>query len=178
MAHINYEESIEEIYDTYYKDVYHFLIHFIGNRYDAEDLTQEVFIRVLKSLQRYNSQSSMKTWILSISKHVAIDYLRRKKFYSLFKDGFFNGLHSPEKGPMEMLEAKNKSEFIQVAISSLKPSYRAILILRGINEFSIKETAEILNCSEAKVKVNYHRALKKLQEKLKFQGEEALENAN
>jgi RNA polymerase sigma-70 factor (ECF subfamily) len=66
---------------------------------------------------------------------------------------------------------------LQQAIQSLKPTYRSIVILRGINEFSIKETATILQCNEANVKVDYHRALKVLRKKLNLSIEEVFENA-
>ncbi|GAE37557.1 RNA polymerase sigma factor [Halalkalibacter akibai] len=170
-------ERIEQIYDKHYKDVYHFLICFTGSRNDAEDLTQEVFIRVLKSLSSFNNQDRLKSWILAISRNVAVDYYRRNKFYSLFKDGFFNSLISNEKKPDQALEIAEEIEIVKRTILTLKPSYREVIILRGINEMSIKETAKILNCSESKVKVNYHRALKKLQTKLSFNMEEVIENA-
>ena len=66
---------------------------------------------------------------------------------------------------------------VHEAISKLKPNYRTVVILRGINEFSIKETSEILQCSEAKVKVDYHRALKELKRRIKIDEEEGLKNA-
>ncbi|MCT8138526.1 sigma-70 family RNA polymerase sigma factor [Anaerobacillus sp. CMMVII] len=171
------EERIERIYDEYYRDVYHFLICFTGNRNDAEDLTQDVFIQVLKSLAKYNDQYRLKTWILTIARNVAVDHFRRQKFYSIFKDGFFTGLLSKGNSPDEALETKEQKEIVHGAISKLKPNYRSVLILRGINELSIRETAQILNCSEAKVKVDYFRALKKLKETLKITMEEGFENA-
>lgn len=67
---------------------------------------------------------------------------------------------------------------VHAAISKLKPNFRAVVILRGINEFSIKETAEVLNCSESKVKVDYHRALKILRKRLNVVEEEVIRDAN
>jgi RNA polymerase sigma-70 factor, ECF subfamily len=160
------EKSIETIYEQYYRDVYRFLIVFTGNQNDAEDLTQEVFIRVLKSLSKFNHHYPFKTWVLSIAKHVAIDHYRRKKFYSIFREHFFQKMHSKEGLPYSALEKKTDKEDIYKAIAKLKPNYRSVLILRGINELSVKETAEILNCSESKVKVDYHRALQKLKKLL------------
>ncbi|NOU74698.1 sigma-70 family RNA polymerase sigma factor [Paenibacillus sp. LMG 31458] len=160
------ESTIQLIYEQYHKEVYQFLICFIGNRNDAEDLTHEVFIRILKSLSKFNKTSGLKTWILSIAKHVAIDHYRRKKFYSLFTDAFFMKLTSKDDSPIEQLETKETKLLIWEAISKMKPNYRAVLILRGINELSIKETAEILECSESKVKVNYHRSLGMLEKTL------------
>ena len=67
-------------------------------------------------------------------------------------------------------------QMVHAAISKLKPKYRAVVILRGINECSIKETSEILQCSESKVKVDYHRALKDLKGKLNIGVEGVLTN--
>ncbi|WP_285399280.1 RNA polymerase sigma factor [Lysinibacillus sp. fls2-241-R2A-57] len=173
----NLESRIVEIYNLYYLDVYRFLVCFTGNQNDAEDLTQEVFIRVLKDLSNFNSNYNLKTWIFSIAKHVAIDHYRKKRFSALFKDGFFNQFSSNEKKPEEEFEVTELKQFIHDAIAKLKPNYRAVVILRGINEFSIKETSEILQCSAAKVKVDYHRALKELKRKLNIEIEGVLTNA-
>ncbi|MGD6782001.1 RNA polymerase sigma factor [Sutcliffiella horikoshii] len=171
------ESSIVVIYNKHHLDVYRFLIYFSGNQNDAEDLTQEVFIRVLKNLPNFNCTNNLKTWIFSIAKHVAIDHYRKRKFATIFREGFFKQLESNNKKPDEEYEINEMKELVHDAISKLKPSYRAVVILRGINEFSIKETSEILKCSESKVKVDYHRALKTLKNKLHFATEEVLTNA-
>ncbi|MEX3747289.1 RNA polymerase sigma factor [Lysinibacillus xylanilyticus] len=173
----NLESRIVEIYNLYYLDVYRFLVCFTGNQNDAEDLTQEVFIRVLKGLSNFDGKYKLKTWIFSIAKHVAIDHYRKKRFTSLFKDGFFNQLLSNEKKPDEEFEVTELKRLIHEAIAKLKPNYRSVVILRGINEFSIIETSEILQCSEVKVKVDYHRALKELKRKLNIEIEGVLTNA-
>lgn len=160
------ENKIDEIYRHYYLDVYKFIICYSGNQNDSEDMTQEVFIRVLKNLSKYNYSASLKTWIFSIAKHVAIDHYRKTRFTYILKEGFFKQLISNEKGPIEYAEQNEFKNYVHETISKIKPNYRMVLILRGINEFSIKETAQILNYSEAKVKVVYHRALKELEQKL------------
>jgi RNA polymerase sigma-70 factor (ECF subfamily) len=174
----NLEDSISEIYQKHYLDVYRFLICFSGNQNDAEDLTQEVFIRVLNNLANFHSGNNLKTWIFSIAKHIAIDHYRKKRFSSIFKDSFFKQIVSTDKKPNELLEENEIKRVVHEAISKLKPHFRAVAILRGINEFSIKETAEILRCNESKVKVDYHRALKDLKRKVHFDLEEVLGNAN
>jgi RNA polymerase sigma-70 factor, ECF subfamily len=172
----NIEDSISEIYIHHHLDVYRFLICFTGNQNDAEDLTQEVFIRVLKNFSDLNRVNALKTWIFSIAKHVAIDHYRKKRFSSIFTEGFFKQLLSTAKEPSELIEQNEMKRYIHSAISKLKPKYKAVVILRGINEFSIKETSEILQCS--KVKVDYHRALKELKKKIDIDAEEVIINAN
>nr|WP_253957786.1 sigma-70 family RNA polymerase sigma factor [Metabacillus halosaccharovorans] len=174
----NFEEEIEHIYALYYLDVYKFLICFTGNRNEAEDLTQEVFIRVMKAYSKFNNEGKLKTWILSIAKHAAIDQMRKKKFCSIFKASFFNQIQSDRKSPFEILQGTENKKHLYDAISKLKPNYKAVVILRGINEFSIKETAEILGHTESKVKVDYHRAIQTLKKKLHINSEEVFNNAN
>lgn len=171
------ESRIVTIYQEHYLDVFRFLICFSGNQNDAEDLTQEVFIRVLKSLSSFKEGNNLKTWIFSIAKYVAVDHYRKKKFISIFKDGFFTQFESNDKRPDEALEITEMEQALHLAIAKLKPSYRAVIILRGINEFTIKETSEILHCSESKVKVDYHRALKVLNKKLSINAGEVFTNA-
>ena len=84
---------------------------------------------------------------------------------------------STEKEPNELFEQNEIKRLVHTAISRLKPNYRAVVILRGISEFSIRETSEILQCSESKVKVDYHRALKELKKKLNLEAEEVIGNA-
>lgn len=86
-------------------------------------------------------------------------------------------MESNGKKPDEEVEFNEMEQFIHEAISKLKPNFRAVIILRGINEFSVKETADILQCSESKVKVDYHRALKDLKRKMNIGIEEVLPNA-
>lgn len=141
-------------------------------------MTQEVFIRVLKNLHNFNNGGNLKTWIFSIAKHVAVDYFRRKRFTSIFKDGFFKQFKSNDDQPDERIDQNEVIRIVHEAVSKLRPNYRAVVILRGINEFSVKETCEILQCSESKVKVDYHRALKELKRKLRVNAGEVIRNAN
>ncbi|QFF98659.1 RNA polymerase sigma factor [Psychrobacillus glaciei] len=173
----NLEDSISKIYRQYYLDVYRFLVCFSGNQNDAEDFTQEVFIRVLNNLSNFNESNNLKTWIFSIAKHVAVDHYRKKKFTSFFKDGFFKQIASTDIEVHALIEQFEMKKLVHEAISKLKPNYRAVVILRGINEFSIIETSEILRCSESKVKVDYHRALKELKRRINIDIGEVVKNA-
>jgi len=119
--------DIELIYQRHYLDVYKFLICFVGNRNEAEDLTQEVFIRVLKHSSNFNHQSKLSTWILSIAKHTAIDHLRRKKFTSIFKDSFFNQILEESNNPAQVGVASGKCGFTTLRKSKYKKSNFSVL---------------------------------------------------
>jgi len=158
--------DIQEIYRLYQQDVYHFLIYFTHQHNDAEDLMHEVFIRALKALPSFTGASHIKTWLLGIAKNTAIDFFRKKKLRSLFSLSKAKEMSSEEMLPEAFIERREEFKELHDVLSQLKPHYRAVVILRGIKELSIKETAEILNCTEENVKVSYFRGLKMMKKHL------------
>ena len=164
------EEQIVWIYREHVRDVYQFLLYFTGNRNDAEDLTQEVFLRVLKALPSFDHRSGVKTWLFSIAKHVAVDHYRKRRLFGWWSDSLLGRLVTQDGVPERALAEKEDWRELEEALRRLKPKYRLVVILRHLKECSVRETAEILGCSEAKVKVDHHRALKMLQERMKDGG--------
>ncbi|BCB02266.1 RNA polymerase subunit sigma [Bacillus sp. KH172YL63] len=169
--------GLEELYETYFNDVYHYLLYFTNNQSEAEDLTQDTFMRVFKSYHSFNHHSSPKTWIISIARRTAIDHYRKRKLISLLPDVILNLRRSEEGIPDEEMEKNEEWEVVQQALLTLKPDYRNVVILRGLREYSVKETAAILECKPSKVKVDYHRAIKLLKKQLGHSiGEAVLEH--
>jgi RNA polymerase sigma-70 factor, ECF subfamily len=159
------ELDINEIYDCYYRDIYHFALYFTNNKQEAEDITQETFIKIMKSIGSLKDPAKLKTWILSIAKNTAMDLHRKRKFVSLFPDWVFEK-EKDSFTPEDRLIQKGEWNELQNAMLKLKQQYRTVVILRGLKELSIKETAEILGCSETKVRVDYHRALQLLKKQI------------
>jgi RNA polymerase sigma-70 factor, ECF subfamily len=164
-------DQLEMLYEKYFQDVYQYVLFFTNSQTEAEDLTQETFIRVFKSYPLFSHRSSIKTWIISIAKRTAIDHYRKRKWISLLPETVANVMRSEEGNPQQLIEGKEEWDVIQTALLTLKPDYRNVVILRGLKEFSVKETADILNWKESKVKVAYHRAIKLLKEQLGSIGE-------
>ncbi len=156
-------KRISTIYDTYYDDIYYFLLYFTGRQQDAEDLAQEVFSRLLHILPQYDGRVAMKTWLFSIAKYAAIDQYRKMKWQRLFPEKWLAGMLSKEGLPESELETKEEMRLVKQALQKLKPQLRIIVILRYIEEYSVKETAELLAIPESKVRVDCHRGLKALQ---------------
>jgi RNA polymerase sigma-70 factor, ECF subfamily len=160
---------ISEWFSLYSNDIYQFFIYYIGST-DVEDLVQEVFIRAIKNFDSFEEKSSPKTWLFSIARHVGIDEIRRKQRLRV-KNVLF--MQSQEKSEMttpdRFLDLNETNKDLYKAIQQLKKNYRDVIILRGIKELSIEETAEILNWKEEKVRLTFHRAIKALQkEKERF----------
>ena len=142
----------------YYRDVYHFAMFYTNNRQEAEDITQETFIKIIKNIGSLQNPEQMKTSIFSIAKHTAIDLKRKQKFIQFLPDWIYEK-ESEEATPEKKVIQKKEWEELQKVLLKLKPTYRSVVILRGLKELSIKETAEIMGCSERKIRVDYHRAI-------------------
>lgn len=160
--------DIEVLCQDYYLDIYHFSLYFSNNKQDAEDITQETFLKAISNLNLLKDSNRVKYWLLSIARHTAIDHIRKKKLKSVIPDlvekmRFSNEL---ENTTMDQIIIKEKWEEVQRALLTIKPHYRSLLILRGIQELTVKETAEVLNCTELKVRVDFHRAVKVLKKEL------------
>jgi RNA polymerase sigma factor (sigma-70 family) len=157
--------KISDWFYQYNKDIYHFLIYYTGSA-DIEDLVQEVFYRAIKGIDSFQENSSPKTWLFGIARNVGLDEIRKKKRSKIRKTLAGRELEDrKEKSPENILQFNEQNKILYEAIHSLKRNYRDVIILRGIKEFTVPETANILNWNENKVRITYHRALKALQKK-------------
>ncbi|NQD65586.1 RNA polymerase sigma factor [Bacillus haikouensis] len=96
-------DQLEMLYEKYFQDVYQYVLFFTNSQTEAEDLTQETFIRVFKSYPLFSHRSSIKTWIISIAKRTAIDYYRKRKWISLLPEIVANVMRSEEGNPQLLL---------------------------------------------------------------------------
>ncbi len=144
-------------------DLYHYFLYRVGIA-EAEDLVQEVFIRAMNGFEGYKEEASPKTWLYTIGRNVATDAIKKKQKFP------FSFLHKEVETPSQSLEEDfliyEEKITIYRAIQTLKPSYRDVVILRGIKEISVQETATILGWTENKVRSTYYRAKLSLQTKL------------
>jgi len=164
------ESIFHRLYDHYHQDVFRFLVFLVKDRSVAEDLSHEVYVRVLKSYERFQGKSSEKTWLFSIAKNVAIDYFRKKavratRSYDAF-DWEKEQLVSPMKSPEFFLELNDETRQVLGALEKCTGDQQLVIIMRYFQELSIAETAAILNWTEGKVKTTQHRAIKQLRELL------------
>lgn len=162
------KNTFDRIYDDYHQELYRFVFYMVKDKETTEDLVQEVYIRILKSWDSFRRDSSEKTWIFSIARHVTIDYFRSQKRKSARFLEFFDwgekGDSIPTLAPLpeEIAEKNEDTQKLYAYLDKCTVDQRSVLILRFIHDFSIKETSEALGFSESKVKTTQHRALKTL----------------
>jgi len=160
------ESALELLIGRYLKPIYSFAYRLVGNSQDAEDISQEVFLKVWKNLKKYNDTKSFKTWIFTITKNTAYDFLRKKKeiVFSDFEND--DGENNLEDSPvsLEILPelALIKGEDVAIleeAIKKLPPDYRTVLFLKETGELTFEEIGEIINKPMNTVKSHYRRAI-------------------
>ncbi|MFS0688954.1 RNA polymerase sigma factor [Sporosarcina sp. 179-K 8C2 HS] len=155
------------IYNEYSDNVFRYIFYMVNDPHVAEDLTQDSFIKVYKNLHTFKFKSNINTWVFKISRNVTLDYLKRKKLVTFFNhDALINNVKSENKTVIEAIVQSEEIKALYSSLQNLKKDYREVLVLRKINECSIRETAIILNWSENKVKSMTSRALIKLKEDL------------
>jgi RNA polymerase sigma-70 factor, ECF subfamily len=160
------DSVFEELYEKYHHDIFNFLFYMVRNREQAEDLVQEVYIKVLRSYKRFKGESSEKTWLLSIARHVAIDFFRKQKSRRrkiLGKlDWSEEQLGAGQLLPEEIAIQKEEIQLLYRCLERCTIDQQLVIVLRFIQSLSITETAEALGWTESKVKTTQHRALKVL----------------
>ena len=168
------EVNVELLYLDNSDAVYRFIYLLVRHKETAEDLTQETFLKAYKNLNHFNNQSSLLTWLLKIARNVTYDHFRRKRILQFFKWGNENDIDTKSLSPESAAEKNEDLTQLYAALSRLKDDYRDVLILRKVNECSIKETAFILGWTEAKVKTKMTRAFEALRKE--FYGKEGFIN--
>lgn len=160
------DSVFDDLYQKYHHDVFQFLFYMVRNKENAEDLVQEVYIRVFKSYHRFEGKSSEKTWIFSIAKNVAIDFFRKQKGWKdrLLEKFDWSTSQVKDENPIpEEITVQNEEiKWIYKCLEFCTMDQRAVIILRYLNDLSIAETAQSLGWTESKVKTTQHRALKVL----------------
>nr|WP_205168557.1 RNA polymerase sigma factor SigX [Bacillus pakistanensis] len=164
------DSVFEELYNKYHHDVFQFLLYMVRNREQAEDLVQEVYIRVMKSYQNFQGKSSEKTWLFSIAKNVAIDYFRKQKGWKnkILEKFDWNRQQIKDEAilPEEIAEQNEEVQVLYECLEHCTTDQRLVIVMRYIQELSISETASILGWTESKVKTTQHRAVKALRDKM------------
>lgn len=160
------EKLLEILIKRYLGPIYIFICRYTGETKDAEDVTQEVFVRVWKNIRRFDQNKSFKTWLFSIAKNAAIDSLKKKKAvaFSEFEseDGnnaVLDALVDPAPLPSEIFNRPDLGAALASALEELSPKYRTVLFLRYNDHFNFREIAESLGEPIHTIKSRHRRAL-------------------
>jgi RNA polymerase sigma factor (sigma-70 family) len=161
--------AFELLVKQYERLVFYVIHRIVKEQQGAEDICQEVFIKVHKSLVRFNFQSKLSTWIARIAYLTAINYSRK---YNREKASEYpynlENYHFTSETPEELLTKKDTANYVEQLILQLPEKYRTVLTLYHLNEFSGSEIEKITGMPEGTIKSYLFRARKLLKQKLKI----------
>lgn len=159
--------AFEQLIESYQIKIFNLALRMLGNYDDAGDLTQEVLIRIYKSIKNFKEQSSFSTWIYRITTNVCLDEIRKRKNMKVISldeeikldDGDIKRqVESDEPSPEEAAETGDLKKVVNDAIARLSEEHRIVIVLRDIQGFSYEEIAEMLKCPDGTVKSRINRA--------------------
>lgn len=160
--------AFEEIMSEYERSIFGYVLRLTANREDAEDITQETFLKVYNHLNSYDASRPFKTWIYTIATRTVYDLFRKRKVHQelyIIDDEDIGFETIDETDAYKKIET---AEELENALAKIKPTYRSILLLHYMQEFTYEEISEALNQPLGTVKTNLRRAkiaLKQILEK-------------
>jgi len=161
--------AFNEIVMQYQDDVIGLCFRYVGNQVDAEEVAQEVFVRLYQSRDSYEPRGKLTTYLYRIAVNRSLNFIRnqrRRKWLSFDKVQRSHSLSDPEN-PESAFERQEQEAMIQEAIQALPKNQKTVLILRRYQELSYEEIAEIMGCSIPSVESRLFRARQTLRKTLK-----------
>jgi len=169
----NDRDAMKKIYNTFMPRMIAVSIRYCKNKSDAEDIVQEAFIKVFKSIKKYKHQGTLGSWIERIVVNCAIDHWHKaKKTVSIEHSEFIESQDTMELDEVETDELSRQfsAEKLRTLIRDLPEQYRFVLNLYAIEGYSHKEIGKKLKIKESTSRSNYARARKKLLENMRAIG--------
>jgi RNA polymerase sigma-70 factor (ECF subfamily) len=175
------EAAFREMVQTHQQQVYNLIFRMLGNREEAEDLAQEVFVTVFKSIDSFRGESRFSTWLYRVTVnhcHNRFKYLARRQFHDAqpleaadrkgahLGPGARVSLHAEISEPDKVLAGKELERVIQREIEALDEEHRLMIVLRDIQGLTYQEITTITQLAEGTIKSRLHRARMALKERL------------
>ncbi len=174
--------AFRELVELYKKKIYYLSLDLTGNHHDAEDLSQEVFIKAYRSLKNFRGDAKFNSWLYRITVNTCISQRRKKSVSAMTLQEDFEIDSSPwdfndgesSNNPERNAESGLIQQHIEQALQQLTPRERSVFVLRHYNDLPLKEIAQILKITEGTVKSMLFRAIQRLRKELSFYQEEIL----
>lgn len=172
------ESDFQQVYDIFHPRILRYLCRFVDET-EAEDLTQEAFARISRTLTTFRGESQLSTWIYRVATNAALDKLRSHSVGTVVRGGGLNQSREPGRGEKDALKRaatpsteqryvrEEMNECIRRFVDNLPENYRVVVVLSELEGFKDKDIAEILGISLGAVKIRLHRARARLKEAMK-----------
>ncbi|MFO7167397.1 MAG: sigma-70 family RNA polymerase sigma factor [Chloroflexota bacterium] len=169
--------AFTQLMQRYAGAVFNLAYRMLGNAQDAEDASQEIFLRAYTRLESFDRARRFSTWLLSIASNYCIDRLRRQRMSWLTLDDVAYSLPSGERGPEAGALQREERDRVQQALMRLPDNYRQVMVLRYWYDLSYDEIAEATGLTESTIKTRLFRGRNMLADALRAEGVVASEEA-
>lgn len=160
--------SFEHLVITYRDQLVSFLYRYTNDIYLAQDLAQDAFVEILVHKERFNQEMNFKTYLFTIGRNKAVDYIRKNRNY-IFTEEAAEYLE-PIKGLEDALIAQEEKKVLYQKLYELKTEYQVVILLVDFEDMSYQEAACVMGKSLGQVKILLHRARKALAREMKREG--------
>jgi RNA polymerase sigma-70 factor, ECF subfamily len=149
------------LFERHHVKLFNYFLRMTGDRGSSEDLTQDVFFRILKYRHTYRGESKFTTWMFQIGRNAHIDHIRKHK-KDMPLDEVWEEEVAPEPSPDRQTEKDQDTMLLHKALAKLSPSKKEVLMLSRFQDMKYQDISQVLGCSLSSVKVQVHRAIKDL----------------
>ncbi len=160
------QSAWEAIVRQYWRKVFNVAYKFVGSHEQAEDLTQDIFLKIFRSLETFDRRANFQTWLISVSRNLCIDYYRSVRRERQLIDRELRSEEAPAvsrtTSPLKALENRDLAAELRHALQGLPASLRTAVLLRDIHELSYQEIADRLHLPEGTVKSRINRGRREL----------------
>ena len=158
--------EFEQIYSTYFKSVYLYVMQVSGNEHIAEEITSETFFKAINSIDSFRGDCDMRVWLCQIAKNTYFSYLKKNKKVLSIDESDFQNVADPDAGIDVQIGEQEEARLIRKILHDMSDPYKEVFMWRVFGELSFKEIADLYGKTDNWTCVTYHRARKMIQNRL------------
>jgi RNA polymerase sigma-70 factor (ECF subfamily) len=168
------EQAYRQLIERYQPRIYSLAVRMVGQAQDAEDVTQETFVRMFRAIDRYDPARPFAAWLFTIASRLCIDHIRRRRSRPISlvqretgsQDEHLIEVEDTGLKPDEIVSRAEEEQRAHTLVDSLPPHYRIVVMLRHQQDLSYEEISQVLHLPLGTVKARIHRARALLKERL------------
>jgi len=164
--------DFEQLYNTYFNDVYLYILRLSGNEHIAEEITSDTFFKAMKSIDSFRGDCDVRVWLCQIAKNCYYSYMKKSNRTEHVDEGDLKEIPDASPGVAEEYAQRDEVERIQKILHTIGEPYKEVFMWRVYAELSFKQIAQIFGKTENWACVTYHRARKMIKERLEEENRE------
>ena len=158
--------EFEQIYSTYFKSVYLYVMQVSGNEHIAEEITSDTFFKAINSIDSFRGDCDMRVWLCQIAKNTYFSYLKKNKKVLSIDESDLQNVADPDAGIDVQIGEQEEARLIRKILHDMSDPYKEVFMWRVFGELSFKEIADLYGKTDNWACVTYHRARKMIQSRL------------